>query len=168
MKILQIVTLFVLATVAVQSKHVPDPKLSNFMGEGFAVITDNVTAIEARSACESLKGQYPGKYHLYIPVTLAENKKMYEMMKTANKGNFWIGVFGDADPKNRNWKSSRGVLLKESNMFWGPREPNNFKHHDERCVEMRAIKKNDAAKNWNDTPCTHKNGFVCMKLEMRK
>lgn len=56
---------------------------------------------------------------------------------------------------------SRQMALKQ---FWGPKEPNNYKNHKERCVEVRVLTKNNATHNWNDRPCDHKNPFFCESI----
>lgn len=53
--------------------------------------------------------------------------------------------------------------------FWGPGEPNNFRKHKERCVEMRLLPKNSAGKHtWNDRPCHHLNPFFCSKVAIEQ
>lgn len=48
--------------------------------------------------------------------------------------------------------------------FWGPGEPNNFRGHQERCVEVRVLPKNTLTHNWNDRPCSSLNTFFCEKV----
>lgn len=75
----------------------------------------------------------------------------------------WIGAhrrFDTVDEPPFEFKYENGQKVVPD--FWGPEEPNNFRKHAERCVEVRVLEKNNAKINWNDAPCVRRYPFVCM------
>lgn len=88
-----------------------------------------------------------------------ENKKLYRHLGVINYKRVWIGLnTSDKDRSVYTWSKDSS---KPAETFWGPLEPNNFRNHNERCVEMRRLAKNDDYHNWNDAPCDRKYHFIC-------
>lgn len=100
----------------------------------------------------------------------SKNEEIYEIMDIHNLTHIWIGVsrqHSDTDEKPWNWEFERDpVNLPLKRTFWGPGEPNNFREHKERCVELRRLDKNTGISNWNDQICERKNPFLCEKLKV--
>lgn len=94
------------------------------------------------------------------------NNQVYKMMRN-EKGlrRIWIGIHRIEDTDSRPWNWIFASNKEPSTVqFWGPEEPNNFRNHSERCVEVRLLSKNNEKSNWNDAPCSHVNQFFCSKL----
>ena len=94
---------------------------------------------------------------------------LYKQMRDYRKLRAWIGLsrrfdVNDSDIKTFRWEGE-GNQNKPVADHWGPNEPNNFRNHKERCVEVRVLDKNTDLKNWNDAPCDRFNWFYCQELD---
>ena len=95
-----------------------------------------------------------------------ENKDLYKFMQDYNYKRFWIGLHrrsdvNDSDTKTFWWNDDPEKPVLN---FWGPLEPNNFRNHKERCVEVRMLAKNTPLNNWNDAPCDRKYNAICASI----
>ena len=118
---------------------------------------------DAEKHCMNLAKQLLVPYH-----SLCVENFYYQMM-FLNIRRAWIGLsrrfdVNDSDTKTFRWEDERNQNKTIGN-YWGPKEPNNFRKHKERCVEVRYLPKNTPKLNWNDAPCDHLNFFYCENLK---
>lgn len=111
----------------------------------------------AKSICEKDGGR------IYLPDSLILNERLYKFMAFRNWRRMWIGGINEEYDINKKLfvTSDQQIPIPESEQFWGDHEPNNFRRHNERCLEMRVLLKNTPDRNWNDAPCDHVNHFIC-------
>lgn len=103
--------------------------------------------------------------------SLAKQISTFSKVKKYNLRRVWIGLNRlavDSDRKPWIWKY-HGYPDTEVRhpVFWGPAEPNEFRNHSERCVEIRNLPKNTNTSNWNDRPCHHLNNVFCEVITLR-
>ena len=139
----------------------------------FVLLKQNVTYVQARDLCLEYKKVGVSKYWLASDITKVENEMLYGQLVRRQVRRAWIGanrMFDVEDDSIKFYKQEkeRGGLIPIKTFFWGPEEPNNFRNHKERCVEMRVLEKNDGLRNWNDAPCSHRNWFVCRSERAKK
>ena len=106
---------------------------------------------------------------LHVPRREICVQYLYKQMRDYRKLRAWIGLsrrfdVNDSDIKTFRWEGE-GNQNKSVADHWGPNEPNNFRNHKERCVEVRVLEKNTDLKNWNDAPCDRFNWFYCQELD---
>ena len=121
-----------------------------------------MTFKDAMKICES--------QNLYIgtPDIKGNNVNFMIIMRMRQVKRMWIGVHRMNDTNDvppYNWTVHKGAGLSGQVQYWGPKEPNNFRNHAERCLEMRDLKKNSEFANWNDAPCRRRNAFFCVPNE---
>ena len=132
----------------------------------FILIPHNYTYAIARKKCYAWDKISDRKFWLASNITERENAIIYEYMSLMHFHRAWIGVNRISDKKDLNIRTFQqeredGSLEPNVRYFWGPKEPNNFRKHKERCVEIRVLKKNTPRRNWNDAPCDHENVVIC-------
>ena len=116
----------------------------------------------AMDFCESLNK------HIATPKSKADDVNFMTIMRALQLRRMWIGVHRINDTNDvppYNWTVHKGAGLSGQVQYWGPKEPNNFRNHAERCLEMRDLKKNSEFANWNDAPCRRRNAFFCVPNE---
>lgn len=159
MKVLSVIVLFVASALAA---NIPSKSqsLSQPIVEGdLYIFGERVTYEVAKKTCEEFNVKGKSRFHLAFPINVEQSAFMYYVQQHHGYKSTWIGIEGGPDVKNRNWTNSLGRRVELS--FWGPLEPNNFRSHNERCVEIRSLRKNTNTTNWNDAPCNHMNTFMC-------
>lgn len=138
----------------------------------FFTTKEKMTYRQAQDYCQQVKYG-----HLTVITDESMQLEVTREMKRNKFKRVWIGLDRlhiDSDERNAEggwqWKygGSRKSFRKGGNSlvgeeFWGPLEPNNFRNHSERCVEMRDLPKNTDLSNWNDRPCWHLNNVICMQ-----
>lgn len=149
----------ILTTIVVSSSVVAD-EVREILKGTFVPFPGPATYEEALNNCSifRLDGQRSTHY-LGVPTNPHDDAMVYLAMVALPMRRAWVGVRGGPDPNNRNWTTALGKPVGMT--FWGPGEPNNYMNHDERCVEMRVLDKNELDRNWNDAPCNHRNGYIC-------
>lgn len=135
--------------------------------EKFVLVPRNMNYTEAIKRCKEMD-RYGKKYWLPIDITETENKDIYAFLKENDIDRAWIGVhrmMDKSDEKTQQFFQEKqdGSVKPLEKGFWGPQEPNNFRKHKERCVEIRVLDKNSPTSNWNDAPCHRDNLVICTK-----
>lgn len=150
---LVIFTLFALGVIGISAKYTLAPRLMTFAG--------------GQSFCKSIKQQ------TVLPRSLRESRALYAFIKTnknlkesLDTGVRRVWADGRLNPGSNNWKDSEGNVLSRDlvNAYWGPNEPNNYMGHNERCLEIRYLAKNNETHQWNDAPCPRLNNVICEEL----
>ena len=102
--------------------------------------------------------------NVMVPRYTIQNAGLYYLMEKRGIKRLWIGISRRHDVKDSDTKTFKydGFNLTVRDPHWGPKEPNNFRKHQERCAEIRVLAKNDPAfGSWNDAPCDRLNHFLC-------
>lgn len=102
--------------------------------------------------------------------SLEKQIQLVEMMKKENVKRAWIGLYRASSPSNDRgpwtwfFEGYPNLNISGYPQYWGVQEPNNFRNHNEQCVEVRDIPKANLTHNWNDAPCDHENYFYCERM----
>lgn len=155
--IVTFVVLALAATAYVQAEdQVDDSAQFHFYDEKYLNYTDAI------KHCQELKGQ------LIEIDSEFRNKQVWNLMVQRGYSRAWIGITRHHIPNDRDTKTFYYQSLRYKRVtkaFWGAHydrnEPNNFRNHKERCVEIRTLQKNSPTANWNDRPCDHLNPAIC-------
>lgn len=167
MRILTPLFCLVLAVIGgdpvIESQH-PNPFdvhhiILRSMGANDKASEQTVTYSEAVAICQERNQT------LLVPQSWSVNALLFEVLGIETSKRLWIGVQGGPDPSHRQWVTTTNSPLKTSETYWGPNEPNNYRGHNERCVEIRYLEKNKYNANWNDAPCDHRNLFLCQPVQ---
>ena len=131
-------------------------------GDG-SLIKELKNFTEAQEHCRKLGQQ------LLVPTNDLCVENLFFQMLYLKIRRVWIGLsrrfdVNDSDIKTFRWEGEQNEN-KPIGDYWGPKEPNNFRKHQERCVEVRYLPKNSPKLNWNDAPCDHLNFFYCENLK---
>lgn len=124
----------------------------------FFVIKEKKNFTDAVQLCQR------NGYFLFHARGVIKNRQGYSLMKKLNFKRMWLAVSrransSDVEPWNWHYEGKMKSPVKTN--FWGVGEPNNFRNHNEYCVEMRRLEKNGHIHNWNDRPCDSLNPFIC-------
>lgn len=117
-----------------------------------------MTYEDAMDMCESKEGTLP------FILSRKQQQRMIFKMRQENWDKVWIGLNrlkGKPVKKPWDWTFHMMPTFKLLGFFWGPKEPNNYRDHNEQCVEIRLLDKNNETANWNDAPCENLNYFFC-------
>lgn len=106
-------------------------------------------------------------YDLANVESAAKHSEVLKTMRMRGFTRLWIGVNRRHDTHDNppfNWHYERIPLQRVRVFFWAKGEPNNFRKHKERCVEILDRKGDPRYTdeyNWNDQRCEFKNAFIC-------
>lgn len=116
----------------------------------------------------------PGEYTLVLPRSLRESSDLYHFIRTNKEikrspdtGVKRVWANGKRSYVDNKWRDDKGNPLDKHlpDAFWHRDEPNNYKEHEERCLEMRELAKNNGTHHWNDAPCKRLNNVVCETVQ---
>lgn len=106
-------------------------------------------------------------YDLLNIESASKHAEALKGMRVRGARRMWIGLNRRNDTHDDlpfQWSYERIPLQKVRVFFWGEGEPNNFRNHSERCVEI-LDRPNDPrytpTNNWNDQRCEFENPFMC-------